>query len=355
VGQFAMAETPHLYEDIPPERRLWLGRWIAGWAGMVVMTLVIGGITRLTESGLSITEWAPVSGVIPPLSEAGWAQAFEAYRQIPEFQLNPDMTIEQFKSIYFWEYLHRIWGRLVGLVVAVPFLVLWLKGWFVPKLTRRVFALVVLTGAQGALGWYMVSSGLVTRTDVSQYRLAAHLGLALILYVMALWTAADLLRTPKLSGGGSTGLNRMTLLLVGLVFVTALAGAFVAGIDGGKAYNSFPLMGGRLIPGGYGQLSPWWSNLFENVAAVQFNHRWLGMLTFGAAVGMWLWQRSRPLGQDKYLQLLPAVATGQMLLGVTTLLLVVPIWIAALHQLGAVALLTVSVLLHHSLARAASG
>ena len=326
---------------------------------MVLLVVVIGGITRLTESGLSITEWAPVSGVLPPLSEQAWRDAFNAYQQIPEYQqLNSGMTLAQFKSIYFWEYVHRVWARLIGLALAGPLVFFWLKGWLTKPIALRLVTLLALTGAQGALGWIMVSSGLTERTDVSQYRLAAHLGLALVVYVIATWTAADLLWTKHNDSDSVTSIRnirRQTGLLTALVFGTAIAGAFVAGIDGGMAYNSFPLMGGRIVPAGYFTIEPWWKNLFENVAAVQFNHRWIGMATLAAVV--WVWYRGRSLTSPqlrRWLNVLPVVALGQVVLGITTLIFAVPIVIAAFHQLGAVLLLTVSLMVYHGLVRSDS-
>lgn len=337
-----------------------MGRWLVVWAFMVMLTVVIGGITRLTESGLSITEWAPVSGVLPPLTADAWQEAFRAYQQIPEYQeVNRGMTLSQFKSIYFWEYLHRVWARLVGLAIAAPLALVWIGGWLNAQLKTRLVTLLILTGLQGVLGWFMVSSGLADRTDVSQYRLAAHLGLALVIYVITVWTAADLLARdgPREGTGKSVRpLRQLAGVLAGLTFATAIAGAFVAGLDGGKAYNSFPLMGGQLVPAGYFSVSPWWRNLFENVAAVQFNHRWIGVATLVTMTVMWYRGRSLHLPETtrRWLLALPVIAFAQVALGIATLLLVVPVWLAALHQAGAVVLLTVSVLLYQALVRSQS-
>ena len=353
-----MTASARPFADLRPRRRNILGWWLGLWAAMVLMTVVIGGITRLTESGLSITEWAPVSGVLPPLTEEAWQEAFRGYQQIPEYQeLNRGMTLAEFKAIYFWEYVHRAWARLVGVVLAVPLVFFWVRGWLGRRLAVRLVMLLALTGAQGALGWFMVASGLAGRTDVSQYRLAAHLGLALVIYIITVWTAADLLRReeqvhmPMSSDWPSV--RTMAGVLLVLVFATAIAGAFVAGLDGGKAYNTFPLMGGRVVPGGYFALTPWWRNLFENVAAVQFNHRWIGILTFVGIGAAWYRGRSANLPRyvRRWLDLLPLIALAQVALGVATLLLVVPIWLAALHQAGAVILLTASVLLYQTLVR----
>ena len=343
------------FSAIPELRRRALGRWLVIWAVMVLLTVVIGGVTRLTESGLSITEWAPVTGIVPPFSEAAWNDAFTRYQAIPEYrELNRGMSLADFKRIFLWEYVHRLWARLVGLALVVPFAVFLARRYVTAALGRRLAILLVLTGAQGALGWFMVASGLTERTDVSQYRLAAHLALALVIYIVTVWTAADLLAKHEagtVEPAARSGLARATVLVTGLVFSTAIAGAFVAGLDAGKTYNTFPLMGGRLVPLGYGALSPWWRNLFENVAAVQFNHRVLGVVSLAAVVFLWARGRAARLGRwsRRMFDLLPLVAALQVALGIATLLLVVPVWVAALHQAGAVLLLTASVLLVHAL------
>jgi cytochrome c oxidase assembly protein subunit 15 len=342
------------FPALTPARRRAIGIWLAVWAGMVLLTVVIGGVTRLTESGLSITEWKPVSGIIPPLTEDAWYETFRRYQQIPEYQrLNQGMTLAEFKRIFFWEYLHRLWARLVGVALVVPFVGFLLRGGLPGILTRRLVALLVLTGAQGVLGWYMVTSGLSARVDVSQYRLAAHLGLALVIYVVTVWTAAQLLVDGR-AGRGETvptprRLHRAAVALAGLVFLTSVAGAFVAGINGGLAFNTFPLMGGRVVPPGYWAVEPWWTNPFENIVAVQFNHRLLGILS--AAGGVLLWGFGRRVAGDTWsrtlLAALPLVALAQLGLGIATLLLRVPVGVAAFHQAGAVLLLTLAVLVVH--------
>lgn len=346
----AASVPPIPFPDLAPGLRRVIGRWLAVWAGMVLLTVVIGGVTRLTESGLSITEWRPVSGVIPPLSAQDWNDAFARYQQIPEYQqLNRGMTLPEFKRIFLWEYGHRLWARLVGLVLAGPLAWFLVRRRLTRPLARRLVLILALTGAQGALGWFMVQSGLTERTDVSQYRLAAHLGLALVIYVLTVWTAADLLAPPRPGDARDRRVALAATWLSALVFLTAIAGAFVAGLDAGRVYNTFPLMGGRLVPPGYGQLTPAWRNLFENAAAAQFNHRLLAALGLVAVVAVWGWARRRLAGRGRWmLDLLLAVATLQVALGVGTLLLVVPVWLAALHQGGAVLLLTAGVLLLHA-------
>ena len=320
-----------------------VGRWLALWAAMLVCLVVIGGVTRLTESGLSITEWKPVTGVIPPLSHEAWEAEFARYQQIPEYQLHAGtMTLGDFQRIYFWEYLHRLWARLLGLAFALPLAWFVVRGRVRGPLARRLGMLLVLLGAQGALGWYMVRSGLVDRTDVSQYRLAAHLGLALVLYAAAVWLAADLL-VGRTESPPPRRAVRWATAMVALIAVTITAGAFVAGLDAGHAWNTFPGMGGGFVPPGYGRMEPFWRNWFEDPAAVQFHHRWLGIVTFLAAVALWaglaraegVAPRARRWGATT-----AAIATIQAGLGIGTLLLAVPIPLAALHQFGAVMLLT---------------
>lgn len=336
-----------------PATRRRLGWWLATWAGMVLVLVLVGGATRLTESGLSITEWKPVTGVIPPLDEALWEAEFARYKQIPEYtELNAGMTLAQFKVIYLWEFAHRFWARLVGLALALPLAwFLWRRQLPAP-MARRIGLILLLTALQGALGWYMVKSGLSGRTDVSQYRLAAHLSLALLVYAMAVWTAAGLfgfgrgVQSDKGEGDGVGTLRHRTAWFAGFVFITIVSGAFVAGLDAGHSWNTFPLMGGALVPPGYLALSPWYLNLFENVAAVQFHHRLLGLSV--AVLAFLLWRSSRGAslagpGRRIYAAL-ALLALLQVALGVATLLLRVPVPMGVLHQLGAVLVLTAALL-----------
>jgi cytochrome c oxidase assembly protein subunit 15 len=287
--------------------------------------------------------------VVPPLSDSDWNDAFARYQRIPEYeQLNRGMTLAEFKRIFLWEYGHRLWARLVGLALALPL------AWFAARraltvpLARRLLLVLAVTGAQGALGWFMVRSGLTERTDVSQYRLAAHLGLALVIYVITVWTAADLLAQPRPDDRRDARLARAAASVTGLVFLTAIAGAFVAGLDAGRVYNTFPLMGGRVVPPGLLQLAPAWRNLFENAATAQFNHRVLAVVCLIAIATLWWWARPALAGRSRRaLDLLAALAVIQITLGIATLLLVVPVTLAALHQAGAVLLLTAAALLVH--------
>lgn len=316
---------------------------------MVGLTVVIGGVTRLTESGLSITEWRPVSGVIPPIGRAAWEVEFAKYQAIPEFQLEaPEMTLDGFKRIYFWEYLHRLWARLVGAALAVPLLVGWVRGSIPRGLLGRLLGLAVLVGLQGALGWYMVASGLSGRTDVSQYRLTAHLTLALLIFMVAVWTAATLLAGSRWRLDLGPSLRRHALAATAVVLLTAVAGGFVAGTNAGKVYNEFPLMAGRVVPAGYLSLSPWYRNLFDNVAAVQFNHRLLAVLLV-VVVGALAVRLGRARGGWALAVVLGLVVAIQFTSGLWTLLASVPVPVAALHQGGAVVLLAATLLTVHRL------
>jgi len=322
--------------------------WLLACCAMIFLMVVIGGVTRLTESGLSITEWKPVSGVIPPLSQADWAREFERYRQIPQYQaIHAEMTLAEFKGIFFWEYLHRLWGRLIGVVFAVPFLwFLWRRQ--IPRaLAPKLAGLFVLGGLQGVLGWYMVKSGLANRIEVSQYRLVAHLVAAVAIYLATLWVALDLLWQRR---GGSAAVGRKLSGLLGLAILTLMAGGFVAGLRAGYIYNSFPLMNGHLVPTDYLAGLPWYRAPFESLAGAQFDHRILAEVTWLLVMALWLWSLRRDLAPQLRLALhaLAAAATLQLALGISTLLLVVPIPLAACHQAGALLLLTTLLVARHA-------
>jgi cytochrome c oxidase assembly protein subunit 15 len=325
--------------------------WLLGCCAMIFAMVVIGGITRLTLSGLSITEWQPVTGILPPLSAAAWAAEFEKYQHIPQYRLmNAVMSLADFQTIYWWEYVHRLWGRLIGAAYLLPFLYFLARGRIPRRLAWPLAGIFALGTAQGALGWYMVESGLADRVDVSQYRLVAHLVLALAIYAMTLWIALGLLFKPE-SAATAPGWRRASEALIGLVALTIAAGGFTAGLHAGLTYNTFPLMDGRFVPAGYDQLQPFARNWFENVASVQFDHRLLAMTTVGAVLLLWLagWRASLPYPARVALHTLVAAAAVQSALGVSTLLLVVPIPLAAAHQAGAVLLLTAVILLRHTL------
>ncbi|MEO6395083.1 MAG: COX15/CtaA family protein [Devosia sp.] len=298
--------------------------WLYVIALMVLAMVVIGGITRLTESGLSITEWKPVTGIVPPLNDTEWQAAFEAYKQIPQYEvLNQGMSLEAFQFIYFWEWLHRALGRIIGIAFAIPFLIFLIQRRFSWKLALPLGTLFVLGGLQGALGWWMVTSGLTELTSVSQYRLAAHLVAALALFLALIWVARRL--EPR-AIAGSVRWPAASLLL--LVVLQVGAGAFVAGLDAGQGYNTWPLMDGALIPAGLGAIDPLWRNLFENALTVQFVHRMLAYAILLHA-GLLLLFRADRSGWPLRILVLIALQAG---LGIATLLLAVPLPLALGHQ-----------------------
>ncbi|MCZ6603976.1 MAG: COX15/CtaA family protein [Alphaproteobacteria bacterium] len=333
-----MSETAVRHSPFPSDRGV--AAWLFVCAAAVFAMVVIGGITRLTESGLSMVEWRPLYGFLPPLTLPEWERVFALYRQTPQFDhMFPEMTLSEFKSIFWWEYVHRLWGRLIGLFFAGPLVWFAIRRRIGKRLGVRLAVIFVLGGLQGLLGWYMVKSGLVDRPEVSQYRLTAHLGLALVTYALLIWTGLDL--SPRPASGPSPAKSLAITLLVA-VALTILAGGFMAGTDAGRAFTSYPLMDGRLWPGGYFALSPWYANLFENVTAINFNHRWLGTAT--ALLGLVAWFKTRgqagPVG--RIAAFLLAVLALQFALGLATLLAAVPVALAAAHQAGAVLLLTVA-------------
>ncbi len=321
--------------------------WLIVCCAMIFAMALIGAITRLTESGLSIMEWAPISGILPPLSEAEWQRLFALYQQTDEFRIdNSSMTLESFREIFWWEYIHRLWGRMIGLVYALPFFwFLWrgaLPGWLKP----HAWFLLFLGGLQGAMGWYMVESGFGARTDVSQYRLVLHLSLALAIYGYLLWLVFRITEDPPQRAARSAALGGWLRGLLALAGLTIVSGGFVAGLNAGLIYNSFPLMDGHLVPEDYLSVSPFWLNWFETIAAVQFNHRLLATLTVVATAALWLWSWRLPLRPSQRLAMhfLAVAVAVQFLLGIATLLAVVPISLAVLHQAGAIALLSFALL-----------
>jgi cytochrome c oxidase assembly protein subunit 15 len=318
--------------------------WLFACAAMILAMVVIGGITRLTESGLSITEWKPLTGVVPPLSDRQWEESFKLYRQIPEYRItHAGMSLADYKAIYWWEFVHRLWGRLIGIAFAVPLAIFLLRKRIRPGLAPWLCLLLLLGGLQGVLGWYMVSSGLSQRTDVSQYRLAAHFGLGILLFAAVLWTALSQIRPAPVAAHDGGRLRPWLLCTLLLIGVTMMAGAFVAGLDAGFVYNSFPWMGEGLVPPDYSASGlSFWINAFENPPAAQFHHRLLAMMTLGSVLLLWLSGRRMDLPAMARIALgsFALAAVGQVILGVLTLLLVVPIPIAALHQAGAMLLLS---------------
>jgi len=335
--------------EISQHNRL-IAVWLFICCGMIFAMVVLGGATRLTGSGLSMVEWDPIFGIIPPHDQEAWNETFELYRQSPEYRkINPNMDLTGFKKIYWFEFSHRLLGRMIGTVFLAPFLFFLFKGWVDRSLVPHLAGMFVLGGMQGLLGWYMVKSGLVDNPHVSQYRLSAHLGLAVAIYGYMLYVALGLRLGRHHPGITPAGLRRATGLLWALVFITMLSGGFVAGLKAGFAFNTFPLMNGELIPGTIFIQEPLWRNFFENAATVQFDHRVLALLVFCSIMALWLAGRRYPLPKEVRFGLHLLLATGllQISLGISTLLLRVPLPLASLHQAGALLLFSVVLYVYH--------
>ncbi|MCI0517946.1 MAG: COX15/CtaA family protein, partial [Woeseiaceae bacterium] len=319
----------------------------------VFAMVVLGGVTRLTGSGLSIVEWRPVSGVLPPLSEQAWQDAFDQYRHSPEFrQVNSHMDVHDFKGIYWLEYLHRLLGRTIGVVFLLPFLVFLWKGHIQRRELPKYLLMFVLGGLQGALGWYMVKSGLVENPHVSHYRLTAHLVAAFLIYAYMLWVALSLLYPH--TGESKHPWYGRTVALTALVSLTIVSGGLVAGLKAGKIYNTFPMMGDYWLPPGMLSLDPAWRNFLDNLATVQFDHRLLAISTFLLILLYWFSARRAdlPVRLRKAVNALLHTAVLQVALGISTLLLFVPTLLAASHQAVGMLLFTVALYLCHGLRRA---
>jgi heme a synthase len=319
--------------------------WLLTVAALVFLLVSVGGATRLTGSGLSITEWKPIVGVVPPLSAADWQDAFDKYRQIPQYQqVNKGMSLGAFKRIFWWEWTHRFLGRLVGFAFLVPFLALLTAGRIPRTLLPRLVGIFALGGLQGFVGWYMVSSGLVDRISVSQYRLAVHLGLAILIFGALLWVALSLDDRPERTSVPARG-SGWAAAIAGLLFVQILLGALVAGMKAGMGYNTWPLMDGQLIPSGLDVMQPWYLNLFENAMTVQFNHRLAAYVL--VLVATWhVWSTLRASGDARVRGTAVALAMGlllQAMLGVWTLLAQVPLHLGLAHQAGAAAIFAIAI------------
>ncbi len=347
----AMAHSETLVETAPnADRSIARVRvWLYAVAALVFLMVSIGGATRLTGSGLSITEWQPIIGTVPPLNEADWLQAFAKYRQIPQYQhVNRGMSLEAFKFIYWWEWTHRFLGRLIGAAFLLP-LVFFLAAGQIPRaLTGRLVGIFALGALQGAVGWYMVSSGLATRIDVSQYRLALHLGLAILILGALVWVALSLDEPRARSAARRSPQAVAAGVILFLVFLQILLGGLVAGLKAGAGYNTWPLMDGQLIPDGLGVMQPWYLNLFENALTVQFNHRMVGYLLAVAVVWHAWSQRQETAGRWSAM-VLAGAALAQAALGIWTLLAQVPLALGLAHQAGAAAVFGVAVWHLHGL------
>ena len=327
-----------------------LSNWLFVVAAMVVAMVIIGGITRLTESGLSITQWKPISGIVPPLTAAQWQAEFDNYKQIPEYrQLNRGMTMAGFQAIFFWEYLHRLLGRVVGAAYLLPLLIFWATKRVPAGYVPRLFALVALVCFQGAIGWWMVSSGLVERTDVSHVRLAVHLVTALTLLAGTVWTALDLRDLAENRLANPARLRAFAAVCLLLLFGQIMFGAFTAGLDAGYAFSSWPLMGDEIFPAATPLTDPLWRNAVDNPVVVQFIHRWFA---FVAAAGLvWLALRAIRSGAPRVGYAVLALVGAQILLGIATLLSGVEIVIAVGHQANAALLLIAATAAAHAVGR----
>jgi cytochrome c oxidase assembly protein subunit 15 len=327
-----------------------LAIWLLVCCGLVFAMVILGGFTRLTGSGLSMVDWRPLMGWLPPLDDAEWRRVFEMYQLSPEFrQVNAHMDVSDFKGIFWLEYLHRLLGRTIGIVFAVPFAFFVLKGYIGKSEWLKYALMFILGGLQGVLGWYMVKSGLVDNPHVSHYRLTAHLVAAFLIYAYMFWIAMTLLFPA--SGSRRHAWFGKTLLLTCLISLTIISGGFVAGLKAGEIYNTFPLMGSYWIPPGLLALEPAWLNVFDNLTTVQFDHRLLAITTFILIVAYWLHTRRAELPRRSRTatNVLLVTAVLQLILGISTLLLSVPTVLAAAHQAVAMVLFTVALFLVHSL------
>lgn len=316
--------------------------WLIVVAGMIFFMIVLGALTRLTESGLSMVEWRPVTGWLPPIGEAAWQAELQKYLSSPQGRLvNRHFTVAEFQQIFWLEYLHRLWGRLIGLAFAVPLAWFWWRRKLPRALKPRLIVLLLLGGLQGAIGWAMVASGLVDRPAVSHYRLAAHLGLAVALYAYTVWLILETSPSPSPARRDDPVARRWSTALIAALFVVLVWGAFVAGLRAGAAHNTFPTMSGHWLPPGLLELSPAWINPFENGTTVQFVHRWLAkLLVLGVLAMAWRAPHTDTLAAA-------ALALLQLGLGIATVLSGVGIAVATAHQAGAVLLLTALVVVRH--------
>ncbi len=339
--------------------RAQIAAWLFACCALLFCMVVVGGVTRLTRSGLSIVEWQPITGAIPPLSQAQWEETFEKYKRTPEYQkVNHAMSLEEFKGIFWWEYFHRLLGRLIGLAFLLPYVYFLARKKVRGPLAWKLGGIFVLGGLQGAMGWYMVMSGLVDDPRVSHFRLTAHLGLAFVIFAAMWWVALDLV-APRVPAGaappGMASLRRFSAALAALIFLMVLSGGLVAGIRAGYAYNTFPLMNGHVIPPEIFMIDPWYRNFFYNMATVQFDHRLIAWVL--AFLVPWFWIRAlrQPLYPRARLacHVFLAALAAQIALGISTLLLVVPVGLGAAHQGGAVALFAAALWAAHEMRRPA--
>ena len=325
-----------------------IARWLFAVAFLVLVMIVVGGVTRLTESGLSITRWEPVTGAIPPLNETDWQIEFDRYRTSPQYQqINSGMTLADFKNIYFWEYVHRLLGRIIGLTFALPLLWFWWRRAIPEGFGRRLIGLLFLGGLQGAIGWWMVASGLVNQPEVSHIRLAVHLLTAFFIFGALIWVALDLRRLARDPDARPAKIPLLGIWAICLLFLQFLFGAYVAGLEAGYAFNSWPKMGEEWFPSETPMFEPWLRNFADNPIVVQFVHRWLAFAV--AFLALWLAARAWVAGHYTHASLLAGAVVIQIFLGILTLLSGVEIDIAVAHQGMAALLLGAMVYAAHRL------
>ena len=335
-----------MYAHVVDSNDRWIARWLTVCAVVIFGMILLGGVTRLTDSGLSMVEWQPIVGAIPPLNEADWLVAFSKYQQYPEFQkINYDMDLAAFKVIFMYEYLHRVLGRVIGLLYFIPLVFFLARGMVSHALRPRLLLLLVLGGCQGLMGWYMVQSGLVDRPDVSQYRLTAHLGLAVLVYAYIVWL---ILRLTAPDRGIPLLAPKWPVVLVAAVYFMILTGGFVAGTDAGYSYPTWPLMGDSFVPPAL--YAEGWRSAFEQTTTIQFNHRMFAYTLAALVLAAGLYHLRQ--GSDRRVRIAAGLMMGALLLqvtlGVSTLLTLVAIPVAAAHQGGAVLLLTLTLLFAHA-------
>jgi len=335
-----------------PSQSRAVAAWLLVCCGLVFVMVVLGGVTRLTGSGLSMADWRPLLGWLPPFSDAEWQRVFDLYQQTPEFlKVNSHMDVDAFKSIFWLEFLHRLLGRTIGIVFLIPFIYFFARGYIKAIEWPKYLLMFILGGLQGVLGWYMVKSGLVDNPHVSQYRLTAHLFAAFLIYAYMFWVAMSLLFPA--TGTARHAWYGKSLALTILTSVTIISGGFVAGLKAGMIYNTFPKMGEHWVPPGTMALEPFWRNFFDNMTTVQFDHRILAITTLIVVVSFWFKARKAdlPARSHRAVNALLHTAVLQVALGITTLLMSVPVLLGATHQGVAMLLFTVALYILHSLRR----
>jgi cytochrome c oxidase assembly protein subunit 15 len=328
--------------------------WLVSCAAMVAAMMLIGAVTRLTESGLSMVEWRPLIGSLPPLSMQEWERVFDLYRKTSEYRIeNAGMSLSEFKTIFWWEYIHRLWGRLIGVAFGVPLIFFLWCGYISPRLRPQLFALFLLGAVQGGVGWWMVKSGFVNRHDVSQYRLTVHLSLAFLILGYMLWLVADLAAGVNAARRTADWLRHSLSAILILVFVTVMSGGLVAGLGAGFDYNTWPLIAGAWVPSGVFDAVPIWSAAFEDILTVQFDHRMLAYATVAGVLCVcgFGYRAARSRWQKLILMLFAGMALIQTALGIVTLLSVVAIPLAVMHQAGAILLFSFAILARQAFRR----